>query len=134
MPQQPVIVFRICRTAPARDLNVFATAAQPGDRASQEIWDNFMGSPSVYFVFAVPQDGVAAPADFNASASGYLRNIWNGTATGTGAGTLTRPLTPTVTTPSRSPAFRSRQRRHADRGVGYSLQRDQHAAADADQP
>ena len=50
-----------------------------------------MGSPSVYFVFAVPQDGIAAPADFNASASGYLRNIWNGTATGTGAGTLTGP-------------------------------------------
>ena len=25
-----------------------------------------MGAPSVYFVFAVPQDGIAAPADFNA--------------------------------------------------------------------
>ena len=25
-----------------------------------------MGSPSAYFVFAVPQDGIAAPADFNA--------------------------------------------------------------------
>ena len=55
------------------------------------MWDNFMGSPSAYFVFAVPQDGIAAPADFNASASGYLRKIWDGTATGTGAGTLTGP-------------------------------------------
>ncbi|MBL0150066.1 MAG: hypothetical protein IPP87_15715 [Ideonella sp.] len=50
-----------------------------------------MGAPSVYFVFAVPQDGIAAPADFNASASSYLRSLWNGKATGTGAGTLTGP-------------------------------------------
>ena len=32
-------------------------------------------------MFAVPQDGIAAPADFNASASAYIRNIWNGTGT-----------------------------------------------------
>jgi OmcA/MtrC family decaheme c-type cytochrome len=57
--------------------------------AKPEMWDNFVGSPSAYFVFAVPQDGIAKPADFNGSASGYLRNIWNGTATGAGAGTLT---------------------------------------------
>jgi len=50
-----------------------------------------MGSPSLYFVFSVPQDGIRAPADFNASVSGYLRGIWNGTATGTGAGTLAGP-------------------------------------------
>ncbi len=31
------------------------------------------------------------PADFNGSVSGYLKNIWNGTATGSGAGTLTGP-------------------------------------------
>jgi hypothetical protein len=55
------------------------------------MWDNFMGSPSAQFVYAVPQDGIAAPADFNASASGYLRSIWNGTASGSGAGTLTGP-------------------------------------------
>jgi OmcA/MtrC family decaheme c-type cytochrome len=47
-----------------------------------------MGAPSVYFVYAVPQDSFATPADFNASASSYLRSLWNGTATGVGAGTL----------------------------------------------
>jgi OmcA/MtrC family decaheme c-type cytochrome len=47
-----------------------------------------MGAPSVYFVYAVPQDGFTTPADFNASASSYLRSLWNGTATGSGAGTL----------------------------------------------
>jgi OmcA/MtrC family decaheme c-type cytochrome len=56
-----------------------------------ELMPNFVGSPSAYFAFAVPQDGNTKPSDFNASASGYIKNIWNGTATGTGAGTLTGP-------------------------------------------
>jgi OmcA/MtrC family decaheme c-type cytochrome len=56
-----------------------------------ELMAGFVGSPSVYFAFAVPQDGNKTPADFNASASGYIKNIWSGTATGTGAGTLTGP-------------------------------------------
>jgi len=45
----------------------------------------------VYFAFAVPQDGNLTPTDFNASVSGYIRSIWNGTAAGSGAGTLTGP-------------------------------------------
>jgi OmcA/MtrC family decaheme c-type cytochrome len=56
-----------------------------------ELMPNFVGSPSVYFAFAVPQDGITTPVDFNASASGYIKAIWNGTATGTGAGTMTGP-------------------------------------------
>ncbi|MCC6747730.1 MAG: OmcA/MtrC family decaheme c-type cytochrome [Deltaproteobacteria bacterium] len=56
-----------------------------------ELMAGFVGSPSVYFAFAVPQDGIEKPADFNASASGYIKNIWNGTATGTAAGTITGP-------------------------------------------
>lgn len=55
-----------------------------------ELIDNFVGSPSVYFAWAVPQDGITAPADFNATASGYIKKIWDGTAAGTGAGTITR--------------------------------------------
>jgi OmcA/MtrC family decaheme c-type cytochrome len=63
----------------------------------KEIWDGFMGAPSVYFVFAVPQDGITAPADFNGSVSAYLRCLWGGTATipdpgfCTATGTLTGP-------------------------------------------
>jgi OmcA/MtrC family decaheme c-type cytochrome len=52
---------------------------------------SFVGSPSAYFVYAMPQDGVSAPADFNMSASGYIRNIWNGSATGSGAGKIAGP-------------------------------------------
>lgn len=56
-----------------------------------ELMPNFVGSPSVYFAFAVPQDNITAPADFNASVSGYIKKIWDGSATGTGAGTITGP-------------------------------------------
>jgi len=81
--KNPVMVFRILANGARKDL---------GDPTkSTEIWDGFMGAPSVYFVFAVPQDGVAAPTDFNASTSAYLRSLWNGTASGGAKGTLTGP-------------------------------------------
>jgi hypothetical protein len=75
------------------DLNNFATATPNPATGSKEIWNNFMGSPSAYFTYAVPQDGVSQPADFNVNSSGYLKKIWDGTATGSGAGTLTGPDT-----------------------------------------
>ena len=97
--KNPVMVFRMLQNGARKDLNVFdaagyAAAAAPDKNAflaSKEIWDNYVGAPSVYFVFSVPQDGITAPADFNASVSSYLRSLWNGTASGTGAGTLTGP-------------------------------------------
>ena len=49
------------------------------------MWTNFIGSPSAYFVYSVPQDGIAAPTDFNASANSYLRSIWNGKTAATSA-------------------------------------------------
>ncbi len=79
----PVVRFRFMEGDAGVVFNTFP--------ASTELIDNFVGSPSVYCVFAVPQDGIAQPADFNASMSGYLRNLWNGSATGTGAGTLAGP-------------------------------------------
>ena len=89
--KQPVMVFRMLQNGVAVAFNDFATAVANPATGGKEIWDNFMGSPSAYFVFATPQDGITAPADFNGSVSGYLRNIWRGTATGSGAGTLTGP-------------------------------------------
>ena len=82
---RPKMVFRMLQNGAAVPFNTYSAGV------TTEIWNNFFGSPSIYFVFAVPQDGITAPADFNASASGYLRSLWNGTATGTGAGTLTGP-------------------------------------------
>jgi OmcA/MtrC family decaheme c-type cytochrome len=102
--RQPVMVFRILQNGARQDFKAFVPPAPTGDLAqdaanliaaqgAQEMLNNFMGSPSAYFVFAVPEDGIAAPADFNATASGYLRSLWNGAASGSGAGTLTGPDT-----------------------------------------
>lgn len=79
----PVVRFRFKEN----DAGVVFNAPTPGG----EMLNDFVGSPSVYCVFSMPQDGISAPADFNASMSGYLKNIWAGTATGTGAGTLAGP-------------------------------------------
>ncbi|HSC64866.1 MAG TPA: OmcA/MtrC family decaheme c-type cytochrome [Caldimonas sp.] len=86
--KHPVMVFRWLQNGTAVAINDFATAAVNPATGQKEMWDNFMGAPSAQFVWAVPQDGITVPADFNAAAGGYLRNIWNGTATGTGAGTF----------------------------------------------
>lgn len=85
--QRPTITFSISLDGTPTSFNTYTTGAQ--------LFNNFVGSPSVYFAWAVPQDGITSPADFNASASGYIKNIWNGTATGTGAGTLDSSATPT---------------------------------------
>ena len=61
--------------------------------ANAQLFDNFVGAPSAYCVWAMPQDGINTPADFNASASIYLRNAWAGIGTGTGASTFTGPDT-----------------------------------------
>src|SRR6185369_1651823 len=77
--KQPVMVFRWLQNGAPVAINPFATAAINPKTGQKEMWDNFMGSPSAQFVYSVPQDGIAAPADFNAAASGYLRKIWDGT-------------------------------------------------------
>ena len=89
--KQPVMVFRFLQNGKRVDFKTFSGSTDNAVLSDEEMWANFMGAPSAYFVFAVPQDGITAPADFNASVSGYLRSIWNGKASGTGAGTLTGP-------------------------------------------
>jgi OmcA/MtrC family decaheme c-type cytochrome len=77
--KRPQMVFRLLQNGARKDLNTYATTANNPVTGRREIWDGFMGAPSVYFVYAVPQDGITAPADFNASVSAYLRCLWNGT-------------------------------------------------------
>lgn len=52
---------------------VFNTYSATG---KTELMDGFVGSPSVYFAFGVEQDGIKKPADYNASASTYIKNVW----------------------------------------------------------
>ncbi len=91
--RNPQMVFRMLQNSTAVALNdPTSSAAVNAKTGRPEIWPNFMGSPSVYFVWSVPQDGVTTPQDFNASANGYLRSLWqaNGAVGGSnaGAGTL----------------------------------------------
>lgn len=87
--KHPSIVFRLMRKDSPAATEVPVTFLTYVAGQTTEMMDGFANSPSAYFAFAVPQDDITAPADFNATASGYLKNIWNGTATGAGAGTMT---------------------------------------------
>ncbi|HQR70510.1 MAG TPA: OmcA/MtrC family decaheme c-type cytochrome [Burkholderiaceae bacterium] len=89
--RNPQIIFRIKLDGVVTPLLDNATAPTNAVTGQKEIFAGYMGAPSVQFVWAVPQDGIAKPADFNVSASSYLRSLWNGTATGSSAGTLTGP-------------------------------------------
>ncbi|MBS1117789.1 MAG: hypothetical protein H6Q90_17 [Deltaproteobacteria bacterium] len=86
--KRPQITFKLKNGGADVTFQTFAPTATP---PVTELMPNFVGSPSVYFAFAVPQDGNPTPSDFNASASGYIKKIWDGSATGTGAGTLSGP-------------------------------------------
>jgi OmcA/MtrC family decaheme c-type cytochrome len=83
--RNPVMVFRMLQNNARMD---WRTASSTTDDA---VWENFSGAPTAYFAYSVPQDGITAPADFNAYVSANLLGIWNGSATGTSAGTLTGP-------------------------------------------
>ena len=87
--KRPQIVFKIKLDG--------ADVVFPNPAAASEMIPNFVGSPSAYFSFAVPQDGKDKPADFNASGSAYIRNVWNGTGT---CSNVPASAGPPVTTPT----------------------------------
>ena len=78
---RPQITFKFQQSTDGTNFTdvVFNTYAPAATPPVTEMMDNFVGSPSVYFAFSVPQDGITAPADFNATASAYIKNVWNGT-------------------------------------------------------
>jgi OmcA/MtrC family decaheme c-type cytochrome len=86
--KRPQITFKLKNNGVAVVFQTYAPTASP---PVTELMPSFVGSPSVYFAFGVPQDGNPNPTDFNATASGYIKKIWDGSATGSGAGTLTGP-------------------------------------------
>ena len=77
--------FRLLQNGTAVPFNTYSATGKT------EIWDNFVGAPGVEIAFNVPQDGITAPADYNAHYDVPLKGIWNGKGTGTSAGTLTGP-------------------------------------------
>jgi OmcA/MtrC family decaheme c-type cytochrome len=79
------VVFKLKNNGTDVAFQAYAPAATP---AVTELMPNFVGTPVVYVAFAVPQDGIAKPADFNVTASAQVKRIWNGTLT---TSTMTGP-------------------------------------------
>jgi OmcA/MtrC family decaheme c-type cytochrome len=86
--KQPEFTFQILKDGTPVTLNAYAAGAVP--------ITGFTGGPTFRLTFAVPQDGITTPADFNANASSSLTNLWNTTAaTNTGTLVLTDAATST---------------------------------------
>jgi OmcA/MtrC family decaheme c-type cytochrome len=67
---------------------VFNTYNVPA--GTNELIPGFVGTTSAYFAFGAPQDGITAPADFNASVNVSLLNVWSG-VTPSSTATMTGP-------------------------------------------
>ncbi len=96
----PEMVFQMQQNGVAVDLQDFATATPNPFTGKKEIWANFMGGPSLYWVFAVPQDNVTKPVDFNGVLNIDLRCLWDGTAGTADCGTSGATSTTGSATPS----------------------------------
>lgn len=94
--RNPELTFRFLKNGTPVVFDAYAPSATP---AITEMMPGFVGGPSAYVAWGVPQDGVAAPADWNATASTYIKNIWRGDGkdmlgaalSATAAATLTGP-------------------------------------------
>jgi len=80
--KNPSITFRFIKDGVPVVFNTYAAGVVT------EMMDGFANSPSVYFAYAIPQDGIAAPADFNMTASAWIKGVWNGSVT---TATMTGP-------------------------------------------
>lgn len=105
--QQPVFKFRFLDSTKSPAVPIVLNAAPAAADATVELFTlpdgtQFVGGPSLYLAFAMPQDGITTPADPNATVSVYIRNLWNktavvntatagNTAVNVSAGTMTGP-------------------------------------------
>ena len=71
----PAITFKLLKDGTDVDFGTYNATTKA------ELIDNFVGSPSAYFAWSISQDGITAPADFNQSASAYIKDVWSGTNT-----------------------------------------------------
>ncbi|MEZ4224695.1 MAG: OmcA/MtrC family decaheme c-type cytochrome [Polyangiaceae bacterium] len=68
--KNPQIVFKLKKDGTDVDFGTYDATNKP------ELLTGFVGSPSAYFAYTLPQDGIAAPVDFNATTSKYIRTCW----------------------------------------------------------
>ena len=93
---QPVMVFQIKKdgvAVTAFNVPTLVTNAATGAQVVSPAYEpitGFAGGPSLYVAYAVPQDGIAAPADFNVSHNVSLTNLLVASGSPKG-GTITGP-------------------------------------------
>ncbi len=104
--RQPVVTFKITKNGtpvtsfatPALVVNTSgATVVSP----TYEPIPGFAAGPSIYVLYSVPQDGIAAPADFNVSSSASIASLMapnTGTTVAKGTNINTGTLTYDATT------------------------------------
>ena len=88
-PKRATVVFRVLRDDVAQTFNAFGTGVKLMDDFSLIAGATTSpgnSGPAFYLAYAVPQDAITAPADFNVSANVSLLNVWDGTR-----GTLSGP-------------------------------------------
>jgi OmcA/MtrC family decaheme c-type cytochrome len=73
--RHPVAVFKLKKNGTDVVFQTFAAGV------TTELIPNFVGTPVVYFAWAVPQDGIAKPADFNVTANVAVKRVWNAAVT-----------------------------------------------------
>jgi OmcA/MtrC family decaheme c-type cytochrome len=79
--KRPQIVFKIKVGTPGSLTDVVFPDPASATEIIPANLGAFVGSPSAFFAFAVPQDNKQTPADFNVTASSYIRSVWNHTST-----------------------------------------------------
>jgi OmcA/MtrC family decaheme c-type cytochrome len=71
----PTITFGFLKNGTPVPMDNCPEAASTPTTGSGEIFNNFVGSPSVEFAYAVTEDGIPAPADFNGTAAAYIKAV-----------------------------------------------------------
>jgi OmcA/MtrC family decaheme c-type cytochrome len=79
-----------------------------------EMMTGYVGGPSLYMAFSVPQDGIAAPADWNSSVNVSLRSLWR-----TGGAAFTGPDANGMYTATLTSKFVPANATNITGGIGY---------------
>lgn len=88
-PKRATVVFRVLRDGVPQTFNTFGAGVKLMDDFSMIAGATSSpgnAGPSFYLAYAVPQDSITAPTDFNIAANVSLLNLWDGTR-----GTLSGP-------------------------------------------
>jgi len=76
--RQAQFTFRINRNGTPVRFNSWVAGNETGMITGQNTFPRAGSGPTFYVMYSLPQDGILAPADYNASFSASVLNVWNG--------------------------------------------------------